>query len=211
MTLRTSGDSLSERIRKIWGEEAVLPAWKRHDEAAREEKSLYELLSPWHSSLGSRPAVLPDRGHPSDEGTRKTRDAHLWALELAGDQFDENFDYESIYSSLRVLLPTDDGGLQVVEVKGQSTVTGHGRTGSHPARIAFLRSLDIPVLVVYVDGHRVDHGYLHRLPTPIGIDNDPAHRRVGWYVRDMENGERTSFRFPTSPPDVELAGKLFVT
>lgn len=82
----------------------------------------------------------------------------------------------------------------VLEVHGQSSVTGHGKQGLRPRRLALLRILQgqgIPVLLVFTEGkakHRI--AWLHDLPKaqPISFGDDADREgtmRYGWHVSEF--------------------------
>lgn len=146
----------------------------------------------------------------SDEVTKQTEEAHRWAFDRATTQWGEDgYEYAEGRARLRILTPYG----YVVEVRGQSAGGGHGKQGAHPARIAELRALPEPVMVIFVDGNVVEGTasaqwmWLDDPVVPIAnIDMDPAHRRMGWFVRDMNRTPVTAFVFPTEVPHFESAG-----
>lgn len=72
----------------------------------------------------------------------------------------------------------------ILEVRGQSSVTGHGRQGVTTDRLAFLRELGerYPVLFVFVEGYQsYEWGWLHDLRDGLAV----APSRAGFRVRDM--------------------------
>lgn len=139
----------------------------------------------------------------SDEVTKQTVTAHAWAVELMGRQFDAGAKYAVGGSRLRIWTPYQ----YVVEVRGQSSASGHGKQGALPSHIAELREIGWPVLMVFVDGGRVQWMWLDDPDVPIAnVDLDPAHRRMGWFVRDMNNTPLEAFLFPTEVPEFESAG-----
>jgi hypothetical protein len=95
------------------------------------------------------------------------------------------------------------GEMIVLEMRGQSSATGHGKQGLRPARINFLRRLDaagFAVRFVFVEGVASRReAWLHDLPPAsaiaLGRDGDPDSERWGWYVGEMERQEGP-FRLP---------------
>jgi hypothetical protein len=96
------------------------------------------------------------------------------------------------------LVVLESGDLVVLEIHGQSSVTGHGNQGLRPTRIALLRRLHddhgLPSYLIFVEGHKVwRRSWLHDLPAakPIshGLDGDPDSKRYGWSVAEMERVE----------------------
>lgn len=91
-----------------------------------------------------------------------------------------------------VRLPS--GEMIAWEVHGQSSVTGRGKQGLRPERIAMLHQLaerGFAVLIDFVEGFdSYRRAWLHDLPVakPIshGQDGDPASKRFGWPVEEME-------------------------
>jgi hypothetical protein len=80
----------------------------------------------------------------------------------------------------------------VLEARGQSSVTGHGRQGLRPERIAFLRELDerFPVLLVFFEGATSRReAWLRDLGAATvvskGEAGDPDSVRYGWSVQEM--------------------------
>jgi hypothetical protein len=91
---------------------------------------------------------------------------------------------------VRVYDPERD---YVIVVRGQSSVTGRGKTGAHPERIAALRELNriLPVLFLSVEtgAHTAYATWLDRNGESgrftASIARDPAHKRAGWRCQDM--------------------------
>ncbi|HEX7088704.1 MAG TPA: hypothetical protein VF192_01130 [Longimicrobiales bacterium] len=94
----------------------------------------------------------------------------------------------------------DGGEVVVVEVHGQSSVTGHGKQGLRPDRLAFLRGLGYPVLLAFFEG--IDsrrEAWLHDLPEAQPISLETGNKRYGWPVSEMEK-KSGLFRLPASVP-----------
>src|SRR4051812_39185911 len=69
----------------------------------------------------------------------------------------------------------------VSEGRGQSSAGGHGKQGSHPARIAALRDLPVPARMVFVDGggNVWQEVWLDiNEPEVAHIHDDPTHKRL---------------------------------
>jgi hypothetical protein len=145
----------------------------------------------------------------SAEVTRQTEKAHAWAIELVCRQWDPETSTSRWAvggSRLRVLTPYE----YVAEVRGQSAGGGHGKQGAHPDRIAELREIEMPVLMVFIDGGRAQWMWLDDPDVPIAwIDKDTVHKRMGWFVRDMNNTPKEAFLFPTVVPHFEQPSGLF--
>lgn len=103
-----------------------------------------------------------------------------------------------------------DGTLVVLEVHGQSSVTGHGRQGLRPERLALLHTLNdkgIPVYLAFIEGMASWRGaWLHDLPEadPIswGEDGVPGSKRFGWHVDHLDayKGPLTEWLPAAVPP-----------
>lgn len=104
------------------------------------------------------------------------------------------------------------GATFIVEIRGQSSYTGHGKQGLRPERLALLYHLQattgIPVILVFVEGAESWRwAWLSALgPTqPIAQgDGTAGSRRSGWPVRDpaftKESGRITLFDAPLPAP-----------
>lgn len=91
------------------------------------------------------------------------------------------------------------GEMVILEARGQSSVTGHGRQGISPDRISFLRSLSActgyPVLFVFVEGYQsYEYAWLHDLRDGRAVAPD----RFGFRVKDMTVVRDEPFALPTS-------------
>jgi hypothetical protein len=101
------------------------------------------------------------------------------------------------------LVVLRSGELVAVEMRGQSSVTGHGKQGLRPSRIEVLRRLQkfgIPVRLVFVEGVAARReAWLHDLPpakcVARGATGDPDSSRWGWYVGHLDRIEG-AFRLP---------------
>lgn len=140
----------------------------------------------------------------SDEVTVQTRDAHQWALTSIEAQVPDLDDYWIAPGGARLRILTPWG--YVAEVRGQSSATGHGKQGAHPAQLAQLREIREQVLIVFKDGGYVQSVWLHDPgPEIVEIDKDAAHRRQGWWVREMARVPSEEFRWPTHVPQFQLS------
>lgn len=145
------------------------------------------------------------------EKTALTEEAHAWALAAAIRQWGAADYAEDMDSRLRILTPkgTHPSTGYLVEVRGQSSATAHGKQGAAPYQIAELRELGLPVLMLFKDYGKVQTVWLDDPHAPIvNIDKDTAHRRQGWRVADMTRSSADGFRFPEEVPNFE-AGGLF--
>lgn len=108
----------------------------------------------------------------------------------------------------------EDGRTIILEVHGQSSVTGHGKQGLRPERLAFLRDLEArtqyPALLIFVEGYESWRmAWLRDLPSAVpisyGRDGEPGSRRYGWHVDELD--KRTGpLMLPASvPPPRERA------
>lgn len=144
----------------------------------------------------------------SREETQATEDAHRWAFEKGREQFGggdnaTHWGYAVGGSRLRVRTPYG----YIAEVRGQWSANAHGKQGAHPDRIAELRELEEPVLMVFKDHGKIQYVWLDDPgPQIINIDNDPAHRRQGWAVAQMTVTSASGFRFPAEVPRFETRG-----
>jgi len=143
-----------------------------------------------------------------DERTRDTEVAHAAVLRLLKRQ-KLSFDYAVGGAALRAHL-----GTYVVEARGQSSAAAHGKQGADPRRLAALRELDKPALLLFVESgaKTLEAIWLHTAPPAVNIDNDPSHRRQGWWVRDMDyHGPLDEWVFPRSVPELDLtaSGRMF--
>ncbi len=149
-------------------------------------------------------------GSETDEVTEITQEAHTRALRLAVSQFGwHGFQHKLIGHSLRLRFLSAG---YVAEVRGQSSATGHGKHGADPRRLAELRELEEPVLLVFMEagGSTVYSGWLRDLPDSRRIAKDPSRKRAGWRCDELERHPDRSFRFPTEvpPPTEPAAGRL---
>lgn len=143
----------------------------------------------------------------SDEVTQLTEDAHRWARAVAEAQLPPSASdvWRLAYGGARLRILTPYG--YVAEVRGQSSATAHGKQGAHPSQIAQLRELEEPVLMVFKDGGIIQSVWLHDPgPDIVNIDADTAHRRQGWWVKQMKRENADHYRFPESAPAFEPEG-----
>lgn len=137
-----------------------------------------------------------------DEVTAQTEDAHTWALESLISQVPAGAEYGYACGGARFRVRTPWG--YVAEVRGQSSATGHGKQGAHPSQLAQLRDIREQVLMVFKDQGKVQSVWLHDPgPEIVEIDRDPAHRRQGWWVREMQNVPAEEFRWPVYVPQFQ--------
>lgn len=136
---------------------------------------------------------------PEDaEMTELTVTAHQLMLRIARDQLGvadrrdqlsyRGFDSARGGAALRIRVSRAEP--YVVEVRGQSSATAHGKQGAHPACIALLRELEEPVQMLFVEsGLRVCRAVWLGTPEEppiINIDNGGGEmRRQGWAAGDL--------------------------
>lgn len=139
--------------------------------------------------------------------TKLTEDAHTWAFDRAKEQFGllPAREWSFVAGGSRLRIRTPHG--YVAEVRGQSSATAHGKQGAHPLQIAEARALELPVLMVFKDGGIVWSVWLDDPgPDIVNIDRDGAHRRQGWWCRQMTRDLADEFRFPAAVPTFETTG-----
>lgn len=146
----------------------------------------------------TRPSDLPSFAVYERGDTEQTR---LSALARAA--FVEAVERDDLEAHAVQLVKLPSGQTIVVEVRGQSSWTGHGRQGMRPGRAAFLRDCGYPVLLVFVEG-----AVSYRWCWLSELDGGPAGRlgfdRSGWDVSLMRKVEGP-LRLPACIDAVEPA------
>lgn len=160
-------------------------------------------------SAATKPAWDSWDASVADEVTKDTALGHAVMMDLLRAQLrpEEPWEYAVGGPSLRIRLRG-----YVAEVRGQSSVTGHGMQGADPGVWRNLREIEEPVLIVFVEsgGHKMEWVWLDAAPPIRNISNDPGNRRQGWYVWELNRSEVADFRFPGSAPprDPATHGRL---
>jgi hypothetical protein len=125
-----------------------------------------------------------------DEKTKLTEEAHTMLLWKASHELGPFYESAEKNGELRI-MPHHRAWLCVV--RGQSSAAGRGKTGAHPERVAWWRetSAEIPVIVLSVEGVSQGRETAYVVwpgrgePEPAPVDKDTAHKRFGWWVRDL--------------------------
>lgn len=127
---------------------------------------------------------------PDDEFTELSNAAHSVTLALADATFESRYDSAVNGAELRIRYEGAEEPIVVV-VRGQSSVTGHGKHGAHPSRVAEWRTLPEAVLFLAVEGgaHVGYYVWLDRDEPPVrSIKDVPAadpSARQGWLCSEM--------------------------
>jgi hypothetical protein len=122
-----------------------------------------------------------------DERTEQTEGAHNDAATALHAE-------EGVLTGpVQIVIDEASGLLYALEIRGQSSATGHGKTGSHPRRLALLARLQevgVPVRLAYKDGSQWREAWMEELGPAKSISDDPVRKRFGWWVRDMKKVAR---------------------
>lgn len=134
-------------------------------------------------------ALLYEEG--SSEVTKDTVKAHRAAIASIGDV--EAEDSRFVTAPVQLLMDRQTEFVYVAEIRGQSSVTAHGKQGLRPLRGAILERLNetgVPVFFAIQDGHKWRVAWMSELgpSVPISKGDDGARAdtaRAGWPVSEF--------------------------
>lgn len=131
-------------------------------------------------------ALLHEGG--DSEVTKESVAAHRAAVEAIVGEDDSRF----LTCPVQLLMDRSTEFLYAIEVRGQSSVTGHGKQGLRPLRGAMLERLNetgIPVYFAIKDGHKWRLGWMSELGPSVAISHGEAGAketaRAGWPVSEF--------------------------
>jgi hypothetical protein len=142
-------------------------------------------------------ALLYEEG--ISEVTKDTVKAHRAAIKSIGPVDAEDSRFLAI--PIELLMDRQTEFLYAVEVRGQSSVTAHGKQGLRPLRGAVLERLDatgIPVFFAIQDGNKWRTAWMSELGPSVAISkgDDGAKAdtaRAGWPVSEFETVDELIF------------------
>jgi hypothetical protein len=136
-------------------------------------------------------ALLHEGG--DSEVTKESVAAHRAAIETIVGDDDSRF----LTCPVQLLMDRTTEFLYAIEVRGQSSVTAHGKQGLRPLRGAMLERLNetgIPVYFAIKDGHKWRLAWMSELGPSVaiskGADGAKETARAGWPVREFETSEK---------------------
>lgn len=170
-----------------------LPALKRRAEQSGEANDWATYAEALEDRIETPHAALLYEGGDS-EVTKESVPAHREAIEAIVGDDDSRF----LTGPVQLLMDRETEFIYVVEVRGQSSVTAHGKQGLRPLRGYLLERLNesgVPVLFAIKDGRKWRLGWMSELGPSQAISHGEAGAkdetaRAGWPVSEFRTEEK---------------------
>jgi hypothetical protein len=170
-------------------------ALKRRAEQSGESEDWAAYAEALEDRIESPHAALLYEGGSTNELTKESVKAHRAALEVIEGSDD------LVTVPVQLMMDRRTEFVYIVEVRGQSSVTAHGKQGLRPIRGAVLERANesgLPVLFAIQDGKKWRVAWMSELgpAVPISKGDDGAKdetARAGWPVSEFRTEEEIAF------------------